>query len=75
MQVVAATVGVVPEVVCLPVSVLPVLVADALVLVAVVSVPVAFSLVAVAKTVGETRGVGAVLFLACSAARLAASSR
>ena len=69
---VAGTVGVVPDVVCLPVSVLPVLVVDA-------PVPAVFSPVAFAKVVGESCGVasavGAVFSLVGSAARLAASSR
>ena len=65
-------VGVVPDVVCLPVSVSPVLVGDA-------PVPAEFSSVAFAKAVGESRGVasavGAVFSLVGSAARLAASSQ
>ena len=79
MQVVAVAVGVVPEVVCLPASALPVLVADALNPVAVTPIPVAVSLVAVVKAVGETcdvvSAVGAVFSLVASAARLAASTR
>ena len=79
MQVVAVAVGVVPEVVCLPASALPVLVADALIPVVVAPVPVAVAPVAVAKAVGETRGVapavGAVFSLVASAARLAASTQ
>ena len=64
---VAGAVGMVPDVVCLPVSVSPVLVVDA-------PVPAAF-----AEAVGESRGVasavGAVFSLVASAARLAASSQ
>ena len=65
-------IGVVPDVARPLVFVSLVLVVDAL-------APAVFSPVAVADAVGETRGVAsavrAVLFLACSAARLAASSR
>ena len=61
-------VGVVPDVARPPVSVSLVLVVDVL-------APAVFSPVTVANAVGETRGVGAVLFLACSSAHLAANSQ
>ena len=69
---VAAAVGVVLDVVHPPVSVSPVLVVDT-------PVPAAFSPVAFAEAVGESRGVAsgvrAVNSLVGSAARLAASSQ
>ena len=68
MQAVAGAVGLVPDVTRLPVSV-PVVDAP---------VPAAFSPVAVAKAVGESRGVASAVgavSLVGSAARLAASSQ